>query len=356
LHDVSDLVDATRAEAKEFGDIVDDALSVDDLTNGREYLFNEAGNNYNLFKTYPSYIATDSETYKCYKDFYGDIKPIDQVLMALKREKLEFAGPALSQDYSDATKGTIKSNYYIAEETAKKVNQYTGALIEMYQLMESAVQEVAKGCISYVRKFEETGKESCDVAVKIWDNAAAVQDGPWYLGSKRCENYQTCGWIHEEGEIALANIKVLNLFQVGQNAIRTGDIVGARGIIKLIQSAQIVSYIQAVGRYASKISESAENNINYNPKEYAEGAAFATGMLPQLYKCNRRGASVVDKAFQIRAGNSWTTPLADVLAAIRSEYQCLGITCEDVGGLWDGLKYYADAQPCVTNYGDYFTV
>jgi len=361
LHDVSVLVAATHAEAKTFGSLVnpDGVSTIDSLTAGYNYLYNGKNNIYNLFKTYPSYSTTKSETLMCYKEYYGpDYEPNTVVKAALKREKIDFLdGPALSQDFSE----TVRTNqYYINEESAKKINQYTTALLQMYQLMEEAVQKVAQDrCISYVHK--ESGAEACQEAVDIWDNAAAVQDGPNYLGTKRCQNYLTCGWnytnsVGEIANIAIANQKVLNLFQVGQSAIRTGDVVGAKGIIKLIQSAQLVAYIQGVGRYAYTISASETPNVEGENKEYAEGGAFATGMLPQLYKCNRAAAKTVDKTFQLKAGNSFAGTIADFLAVLRSEYQCLGITCEDVGGLWDGESYYAGAGPCVTNYGDYLAV
>merc|ERR1712160_62347 len=49
-----------------------------------------------------------------------------------------------------------------------------------------------------------------------------------------------------------------------------------------------------------------------------------------------------------------------LLIVLRKNYQCLGITCEDIGGLWDKKEgttdpqeYYPGAEPCTTDYGDY---
>merc|ERR1719469_1304037 len=90
--------------------------------------------------------------------------------------------------------------------------------------------------------------------------------------------------------------------------------------------------------------------------------AFSTGMLPQLYKCNRAAAKTVDKTFQLVKNNCFSSTIEEFLAVLRAEYQCLGITCEDVGGLWDDKdgvepgEYYAGAEPCVTEYGPYLAV
>jgi len=368
LHDVSLLLTATKNEAKEFGGLVDpkpDGSTLGTLQDGFDYLYNGKNNPYNRFKTYPSYTTTKSDTMMCYDMYYGSLtaenkgySPNDVVKAALNRGVANYKwGPALTQTFDDTVR---TKQYYINEESAKKINQYTTALLEMYQLMEQAVQTVRGGCISYVNK--NSGGTSCQTAVEIWDEAAAVQDGPNYLGTKRCQNYLTCGWDYNntDGSIAITNQKVLNLFQVGQNAVRTGDIVGVKGIIKLIQSAQLVSYIQGVGRYASKISDFDPPCLMDFNKEYAEGMAFSTGLLPQLYQCDHSAALIVDKTFQLKKGNCFPDvasnndfTIEDFLGVLRKNYQCLGVTCEDVGGLWDKGAYIAGAEPCVTMYGDY---
>jgi len=374
LHDVSDLLEATKLESKTFSGLVDPppfGSTLESLEAGKEYLYEGVGNPYNLLKTYPSYIATNSSTLECYDEYYGGVNgagsyaPNDVVKAALKTDGIaEYNGPAMTQYFDDTVR--VGSAFEINEESAKKITQYTTNLIEMFQLMEKAIQTVKMGCFSY-RGYNDGG-DRCQDAVDLWDNAAAVQDGPNYLGTKRCQNYITCGWTFAnkdatgEANIAIANQKVLNLFQIGQNAIRTGDIVGAKGIIKLIQSAQLVSYIQGVGRYAQKISASETPNVEGENKEYAEGMAFSTGMLPQLYQCDRSAAKTVDKTFQLKKGNSFSGTIENFLGVLRKNYQCLGITCEDVGGLWNSKKddpepktpeYYPGAQPCVTEYGTY---
>jgi hypothetical protein len=44
------------------------------------------------------------------------------------------------------------------------------------------------------------------------------------------------------------------------------------------------------------------------------------------------------------------TPVADgyqaVVAGVQSTYACMGISCDDIGGLLDGDSYYAGLEPC----------
>merc|ERR1740124_1915269 len=335
LHDVSELLDATKMEPSMFSLLVDpkpDGSTPGTLQAGYEYLYEGVGNDYNKLKTYPSYTVTKSETLMCYDEYYGPLKgktkyaPNDVVKEALKVGGIaEYTGPALTQYFDDTVR---TEDHFVNEESAKKITQYTTTLIEMFQLMEKAVQQAKKdgGCFAYTGNKE--GGTPCEEAAKFWDQAAAVQDGPNYLGAKRCQNYLTCGFTNDTTDtIAIANTKVLNLFQVGQSAIRTGDIVATKGIIKLIQSAQIVPYIQGVGRYAWKISDATAPTLAANNKYYAEGAAFATGMLPQLHKCNRAAARTVDKTFQLQVGNKWEFEKFETFRSffdqVRAEYQCL---------------------------------
>merc|ERR1740124_1115128 len=175
LHDVSELLDATKNEPSMFSSIVDpkpDGSTAGTLQAAYEYLYEGVGNVYNELKTYPSYTVTKSETLMCYEEYYGPLK-VDGIA--------EYTGPALTQYFDDTVR---TEDHFVNEESAKKITQYTTTLIEMFQLMEKAVQQAKKdgGCFAYTGNKE--GGTPCEEAAKFWDQAAAVQDGPNYLGTK----------------------------------------------------------------------------------------------------------------------------------------------------------------------------
>merc|ERR1740124_662919 len=130
LHDVSELLDATKNEPSMFSLLVDpkpDGSTPGTLQAGYEYLYEGVGNDYNELKTYPSYTVTKSETLMCYEEYYG---------------------PSLTQYFDDTVR---TEDHFVNEESAKKITQYTTTLIEMFQLMEKAVQQAKKdgGCFAY---------------------------------------------------------------------------------------------------------------------------------------------------------------------------------------------------------------
>merc|ERR1712151_1258107 len=88
-----------------------------------------------------------------------------------------------------------------------------------------------------------------------------------------------------------------------------------------------------------------ENDVREKPK--AEGAVFAAAVLPMVDFCNADDAKIIYKNMQV--GATLLPRFKDVKRAFERNYNCLGITCADVGGLVDktrGKKYLYGAEPC----------
>ena len=71
-------------------------------------------------------------------------------------------------------------------------------------------------------------------------------------------------------------------------------------------------------------------------KEWAEGWAFAAAALPQIAKCDADAAEVVRKNLEVppaggKAGDQVPDGYMKVKEAVEGTYECLGITCEQVG-------------------------
>lgn len=348
--DVSSVAQRINDDSSKLGDIVDpkdDPTTLQNLSDGLEFF-----NKDSIVRGFPSYVKTSSDTMKRYQKFYGETYGPHMVLqaaLAVPLGELQYSGPALSHDFT-IQKGTP---YVISEEIAKKTAQYTTTMIEMFQLLEETVMTIGLGCTGIVNPGADP---ACEDALALWDQAAAVQTGVHALAQKRCENYSTCGYFtssinEDETDIALSNHKTLMLFQHGAEAVRSGDIVAVKTFIKMIESATAVPFIQGTLRYSQKISG---YTIEEKAKEFAEGSAFATGILPKVYECNQAVATLIDEKFQITDGNESSDDPSDYLAAVRSVYGCIGVTCEDIGGLIEsGSTYYEGFGPCKSSYGNY---
>ena len=76
------------------------------------------------------------------------------------------------------------------------------------------------------------------------------------------------------------------------------------------------------------------------------GAAFAAAVSPLLDKCSQGNAMIIHK--DLAPGAATTGSFDVVKDALERSYDCLGITCEDVGGLvnFRGDGYLERAEAC----------
>ena len=100
--------------------------------------------------------------------------------------------------------------------------------------------------------------------------------------------------------------------------------------VPIIQGTLKYAWIKANERYAS-YTDSLEGNV------------FAQSVLPMIHHCNEQAAATIYE--EMKAG-TLTSVFANVKQAFESTYNCLGITCAQVGGQWDGAVYLDGAEPC----------
>merc|ERR1719161_1555598 len=55
----------------------------------------------------------------------------------------------------------------------------------------------------------------------------------------------------------------------------------------------------------------------------------------------------------MHGASSMSDGFAKVKAAFESTYKCMGVTCEDIGGLWLTEDYYDGAAPCKSGHDDH---
>ena len=255
---------------------------------------------------------------------------------------------------------------------------YTSTYIELNQYMQQAVQLVQdeqNPCI-WSKDLYVDGKlnsSPCKDAVNAWEKAIATWSGSiegeygrnlrepgetgkflQALAEKRCANYGTCGTAKKfvdrlnKGVTPLANMGITASFEKGRAAIFYGKIGEAKRIISEINKDLTISRIQGVMRYAYRMGKGSKKD-----KEIAEGAAFALGVLPQIYACNKNSAKIIAQNMQIGGdfstqSNGKSVNFANVRAAFECNYPCLGIRFSDVGSLNDCTAENGDKTNCFT--------
>ena len=287
------------------------------------------------------------EEYRSFYNYYGSHTYADDwVKGALMGSNVAFPNGRGSADFSrfndDATR----------IEAAKKGTAYMNVWMYVVREFEDAIGDCENSCI-----------ECNDDPVHAWDEGVAFytgslvtpratvdSEGPlfeggnliWTLMDKRCQNFKTCG---AKGDMttgtAKVNLDLANYFALGQHNLLLGQCEAANEIKDRVVDLMRVGLIQGTIRYAYKVGK-----LMGDLKEKAEGAVFAAAVLPALHKCSPEAAETVYSNMRLDATS---TNFADVKSAFEKNYQCLGITCADVGGLWfDAIDdYYEGAQPCV---------
>jgi len=221
-------------------------------------------------------------------------------------------------------------------EAVKKGTAYMHVWMYVIRELYDAIDDCQSGCT-----------DCNDDPVHAWDEGAAFYVGsteskmPYTLGQKRCENYKTCGANGDEIEgQAKVNFDIMAEFSMGQMNLNQGNCEDVRTNAANIARLMAVPLVQGTMRYAYKV-----NFLQGEEKEAAEGAVFAAAVLPILHECDANAATTVYE--NMRVGATSTDYMA-VRRAFEDHYGCMGLTCQDIGGLYNpGLgEYYPDASPC----------
>jgi hypothetical protein len=209
--------------------------------------------------------------------------------------------------------------------------------------VEKCLQECTKGNI-------------CPEATEPWDMAIATyagsMEGPegtgqgyllYSLADQLCTEFATCGDKNEDIEgTSGVNLKIIQQFQSGRYNLEVGNCKLAEIIKRRIVQFMTVPLIQGTLRSAYRLQTT---QYRYSQEEKGRAAAFVASILPDVYACSHMDASILYENMKL----SSTMPnFADVKKALERNYECMRITCEEVGGLYDAdsARYFPGAEAC----------
>jgi len=217
----------------------------------------------------------------------------------------------------------------------------------------------------------DKGQRDCDV--KFWDTGMAYYYGSlegeyqtsadnaakgnllYALAQKRCAEFGTCATTTDSSTIAAVNDKVQSAAIDGSenylyHQVACND-AGLELAFKGMVSQMTVPLVQGMLKYAWKADPAQsggscagqagndaatvatnDGSTGDCAKSWAEGWAFAAAVLPQVHKCDATAATTIRANLDVA---STTGPMKDGVAAVKtaieSVYDCLGISCTDVG-------------------------
>jgi hypothetical protein len=210
--------------------------------------------------------------------------------------------------------------------------------------MEDAVADCKAGCT-----------DCNDDPVHAWDEAVAFYTGTlegtdfipgvgkmlYALADKRCKNFKTCVGGKDSGS-SQVNKEIFDLFKQGQAKLLAGKCDEVKPIKKAIIQWMIVPLVQGSLRYAYKVAE-----LQGGSKEKAEGAVFSAAIVPVVKKCKESAGVTIEKNMKINSAAPMGDGFDAVKKAFEETYDCLGVTCDQIGGLLlTSDSYHAGAEPC----------
>jgi len=327
-------------------------------SNAKPYRF---GCPYTSFTPFFDYYCADS-TNDCYAAGDYAHNMINSAFTGAKTGLKNF-----NMDFTTAP-GT---NVDIRKQIIKKGTAYMSAWMYAIREFEDAIDDCVLGSFDNADSYGP---------VHAWDEGVAFYVGslipPTYLyeplsqsisgqgklaytlGNKRCANFKTCGPNGDStvGE-AYINTKLWSLFREGQEDILIGNCGAVVPVKDEIVKKMSVPLVQGSLRYAYKCDKAA----TCTAAAAGEAAIFAAAILPYVNKCDATAAAKIATHLALDShtcnGDSCTTTITsfnEVKAAFESTYECMGITCAEVGGLYSDGAYLnnagRDASPCMDKY------
>ena len=231
-------------------------------------------------------------------------------------------------------------------ECAQKGTAYISVFMYVIRELEDAVYDkCVKAC--ELQQCNDDAVNALDEGVAFYTGSLEGTDGSgagsliYNLADKRAGNFKTAGLKGDEiTGTAKANYDIFlefDKFKAGIEQDSCPDVIAAK---ERIVQLMFVPMIQGTLRYAYK--RSADSTAG--EKEEAEGSVFAAGVLPMVHACNEDDAKTIYTAMKVGSGDM---DFPAVKKAFEKNYKCLGLTGDDIGGLFDTVTddYYPGAEP-----------
>jgi len=279
------------------------------------------------FATSGAAKMSEERWWPVYRDYWGDDNYADKFVMDAYN----------NADMDDAMK----------TELIKKGTPYQADWMYVLHEFEDAIADCRAGNI-YDNDLTPSGD-----APHAWDEGWAFYAGSlegeaggssgvllYNLAQKRCARMGTCAQGAEG--TSRANIKALSAAILGRDSIISENCDDAVVAFENIVHEMTVPLIQGVIEYAYKADPESDYDCKHQAedgrdclKEWGEGWAFAAGVLPMINKCDEDVAKMIVDNLGMEQGLEAGTQVKDgyvaVKKAVESTYNCLGLTCEEIG-------------------------
>jgi hypothetical protein len=252
------------------------------------------------------------------------------------------------------------------KEGIMKGSVYMNAFMYTIHEMEDAIDDCKSGCTDCNEALNAGPAHAWDEAVAFYTGTdkgiylTAAEDPDkkygvmgFALAEKRCVNFGTCQDGTDKASGSMVNKEIFELFDIGLNLLNNGECNLVIPVKDAIVQKMAIPLIQGTLRYANKVSSTKTRGSN--DKSLAEGFVFAASVVPMINTCRRTDAKTIELAVDLKKGKATlpTDTWNGVKEAFENNYECLNITCSDVGTLYDatGDNPVTNGEACTFKIG-----
>jgi hypothetical protein len=216
------------------------------------------------------------------------------------------------------------------------------------------IKELYDG-VDTCRMGEPYAAHAIDRAVAFYAGSLATQENSdgillYALANVRATQARTAGKTGDkDGGVALVNLEIVEEFKNAQKLLNATKCDDAEKSVQRIVNWMKVPLIQGVLRYAyiREFGEADLTTTDDKERIMAEGATFTATILPYVHKCDSKGAKIIHDNMRVNnlgAKMSYST----VRSVLEKHYDCLQVTCEQIGGIWDitAQDWKQNGSPC----------
>jgi len=287
-------------------------------------------------------ISSQHDHYQNFLNYYGQSDYANQWILA-----------AFNSIDTNFDNGNANFGFYSEEgriEAITKGTRYMSILMHVIDGMEGAIYDCFSRC-SILGCSNNRGTSSWDTAVAFYVGSQEDGNGggymPYALANEECQGFGTCDSATAAGRQAKANVDIMDQFKHGKENLMSGKCYEAKQNKQRIIQLTTVPLVQGTLRRAY-YDEVGSNTARIETNR-AEGAVFAASILPMIHACNKNDAHTIHRNMKESAEDGLMLNYTDVKMAFENNYECLHITCKEVGGLVDvtaDRQYLYGAQPC----------
>ena len=199
-----------------------------------------------------------------------------------------------------------------------------------------------------------SGQQNCHLALHQWGyyRWSIVGDVEsvllFDLADRMCVQFRTCGTTATlDSGTSFVNNAVVSEFQNGQKHVLKRNCDRVRKSKDRIVKLMAIPLVQATLHMAYQQSFAPQATEERVLIDEVKGAAYAATVLPLVHDCGKKDAASIYENLKYKNGEMRdVVDFSAVKDAFERNYECMGITCEEVGGIWTKDGYSEFALPC----------